>query len=128
MSAAGFIAVGIGAAIGAWLRWALGVGMNAVVPNLPLGTLVANLAGGFMIGLAVEAFVQHPVFAPEIRLFVITGFLGGLTTFSTFSAESVELLARQQYGWATLHIGTHLFGSLAMTMLGIAVVRSLGPQ
>src|SRR5690348_8760284 len=108
MNAAGFVAVGVGAVLGAWLRWALALGMNTIIPNLPLGTLVANLAGGFIIGVAVEAFVQHPVLAPEIRLFLITGFLGSLTTFSTFSAESVAMLQRGQLGWASLHIVLHL--------------------
>lgn len=125
MSGAGFLAVGVGAAIGAWLRWSLGLGLNAVVPNLPLGTLAANLIGGFLIGVAVELFTLHPVLAPEIRLFVITGLLGGLTTFSAFSAEAVDLLQRAQYGWAFGLISVHLLGSLAMTLLGIALVRTL---
>ncbi len=124
MNATGLMAVGAGAAIGAWLRWVLSLGLNALLPNLPLGTLTANLVGGFLIGVAVELFTLHPVLAPEIRLFVITGFLGGLTTFSTFSAEAVSLIQRDQYGWAFALIGTHLLGSLLMTLLGIAVVRA----
>lgn len=123
MNAVGFVAVGAGAAIGAWLRWALDLGLNALLPNLPLGTLTANLIGGFLIGVAVELFTLHPVVPPEVRLFVITGFLGGLTTFSTFSAEVVDLLQRQQYGWAFALIGAHLLGSLLMTLVGIAAVR-----
>ncbi|MEQ1776184.1 MAG: fluoride efflux transporter CrcB [Burkholderiales bacterium] len=125
MNAVGFFAVGVGAVIGAWLRWGLSVGLNAVVPNLPLGTLLCNLVGGFLIGVAVELFALHPVMAPEIRLFVITGFLGGLTTFSAFSAEAVALLQRNEYGWAFGMISTHLLGSLAMTLLGIALMRAL---
>jgi CrcB protein len=125
MNAVGLIAVGAGAMFGAWLRWALSLSLNLVLPNLPLGTLTANLVGGFLIGVAVELFTLHPVVAPEIRLFVITGFLGGLTTFSTFSAETVGLLQRAQYGWAFTLIGAHLLGSLAMTLLGIALVRSV---
>ena len=125
MNVAGFVAVGVGAAIGAWLRWALSLGLNAVVPNLPMGTLAANLVGGFLVGVAVELFTLHPVLAPEIRLFVITGLLGGLTTFSAFSAETVALLQREQYAWALGLISAHLAGSLAMTLLGIAVVRYL---
>ena len=125
MNGVGLLAVGVGAAFGAWLRWGLGVALNAVVPQLPMGTLVANLAGGFLIGVAVELFTLHPVLAPEIRLFVITGFLGGLTTFSTFSAETVSLLQRGQAGWAVSIISAHLVGSIAMTLLGIAVVREL---
>ena len=123
MNAVGLLAVGAGAAIGAWLRWALSLGLNTMLPNLPLGTLAANLVGGLLIGVALELFTLHPVLAPEIRLFVITGFLGGLTTFSTFSAESESLLQRGQYGWAVTLIGAHLLGSLAMTLLGIAIVR-----
>ncbi len=125
MNGAGLLAVGLGAAFGAWLRWGLGVALNALVPQLPMGTLLANLAGGFLIGVAVELFTLHPVLAPEIRLFVITGFLGGLTTFSTFSAETVSLLQRGQMGWAVSIISAHLLGSIAMTLLGIAVVREL---
>jgi CrcB protein len=125
MNAVGLLAVGAGAAIGAWLRWALSLGLNVIVPNLPMGTLTANLVGGFLIGVAVELFTLHPVIAPEIKLFVITGFLGGLTTFSTFSAEAVALLQREQYGWAFGLVGAHLLGSLAMTLLGIALVRAV---
>ena len=125
MNAVGLFAVGAGAMLGAWLRWALSLGLNLALPNLPLGTLTANLVGGFLIGVAVELFTLHPVIAPEIRLFVITGFLGGLTTFSSFSAEAVGLMQRAQYGWALTLIGAHLLGSLAMTLLGIAAVRSL---
>ena len=125
MPVSAFIAVGAGAALGAWLRWWLGVALNAVVPTLPLGTLAANLIGGYLIGVAVEFFIVHATFAAELRLFAITGFLGGLTTFSTFSAEAVTLLSRDQYGWAAAHIGAHLAGSLMMTILGIATVRAL---
>jgi CrcB protein len=123
MNTVGFLAVGIGAVFGAWLRWGLSVSLNAVVPNLPLGTLLCNLVGGFIIGVAVELFTLHPVLPPELRLFVITGFLGGLTTFSAFSAEAVALLQRNEYGWALGMISAHLLGSLAMTLLGIALVR-----
>lgn len=125
MNAAGFVAVGMGAVFGAWLRWGLSAGLNTLLPNLPLGTLLCNVAGGFIVGVAVELFTQHPVMAPEIRLFVITGFLGSLTTFSAFSAEAVALLQRNEYGWAFGLIGAHLLGSLAMTLLGIALVRAM---
>jgi len=125
MNAVGLVAVGVGAVGGAWLRWALSLGLNTVWPNLPLGTLTANLVGGFLIGVAVELFTLHPVLAPEIRLFVITGFLGSLTTFSAFSAEAVGLLQRGQFGWAFAMISAHLLGSLAMTLLGIVLVRTL---
>jgi fluoride exporter len=125
MSAYGFAAVGAGAALGAWLRWALGLALNMLVPQLPLGTLAANLVGGYLIGVAVAVFEQHAFLPPELRLFVITGFLGGLTTYSTFSAESVSLLTSGRYGWAAVHTVTHLGGSLAMTALGILSVRLL---
>jgi CrcB protein len=125
VTALGLTAVGIGAVLGAWLRWGLGIWLNAVVPEVPLGTLVANLFGGFVIGLAVEFFAVYPGVAPEWRLALITGFLGALTTFSTFSAEAVTLLARAQYAWAVLHIGLHLAGSIVMTVAGIATARLL---
>jgi CrcB protein len=124
MNGAGFLAVGAGAALGAWLRWGLSVALNHLSPNLPLGTLISNLVGGYLIGIAVEILVNHALLAPEWRLFIITGFLGGLTTFSTFSSEAVGLLSRQQYGWAFALIGAHLAGSLLMTALGIMTVRS----
>jgi len=123
MTALGLTAVGVGAVLGAWLRWGLGIWLNPVLPEVPLGTLLANLAGGFVIGLAVEFFAVYPGVAPEWRLALITGFLGALTTFSTFSAEAVTLLARAQYAWAALHIGLHLAGSISMTIAGVAVLR-----
>jgi len=125
MGVTGFVAVGAGAVLGAWMRWGLGIALNAMVPNLPLGTLTANLVGGYIVGVAVEFFLQHASVPAEWRLFVITGFLGSLTTFSTFSAEAVELLALQRYGWAMLHVGSHLAGSLVMTVLGLYTVRWL---
>jgi CrcB protein len=111
--------------LGAWMRWGLGVALNTVVPNLPLGTLAANLIGGYLIGIAVESVLQLHLVSAEWRLFIITGFLGSLTTFSTFSIEAVELLSMQRYGWAVLHIGSHFAGSLAMTVLGIYTVRAV---
>ena len=125
MTAAAFAAVGIGAAIGAWLRWGLGSVLNPVVPTLPLGTLAANLIGGYLVGLAVAFFADNAAIPPEWRLFIITGFLGGLTTFSTFSAEAVTLLLRTQYAWATGLILSHLAGSIVMTLLGIATFKWL---
>lgn len=123
MSAGGFVAVGVGAMLGAWTRWGLSLVLNTVLPTLPLGTLVANLAGGYLIGVAVELVLQLQLVSAEWRLFIITGFLGSLTTFSTFSIEAVELMSQQRYGWAMLHVGSHLAGSLAMTVLGIHTVR-----
>ena len=121
----GFISVGIGAAIGAWLRWWLGVMLNPLFPTLPPGTLAANLLGGYLIGLAVAFFAQHPGLSPEIRLLVVTGFLGGLTTFSTFSAEVVTLFSRSEYIWGSIEAGVHLLGSFAMTALGMMTISLL---
>lgn len=120
-----FLAVGIGAAIGAWLRWGLGLWLNPAVPELPMGTLSANLVGGYLIGLAIAFFMQNPGISPEWRLLIITGFLGGLTTFSTFSAETVTLLMRGQYAWGSAIIVAHLGGSLLMTVLGIQTFKWL---
>lgn len=121
----GFLAVGAGAAFGAWLRWWLGVVLNPVFPTLPFGTLAANLIGGYLVGVAVAFFAEHAGLPPEARLFVITGFMGGLTTFSTFSAEAVTLLSRSEYVWALAHSVVHLGGSLAMTALGMFTVKLL---
>ena len=118
-------AVGFGAAAGAWLRWFLGLRLNPIFPTLPLGTLAANLIGGLLVGVAVAWFDRHPQVAPQARLFVITGFMGGLTTFSTFSSEVVSLLLRREYLWALGTAGVHLFGSLLLTGLGIALVALL---
>lgn len=125
MEASGFAAVGIGAALGAWLRWFLGLRLNPVFPTLPLGTLAANLIGGLLVGVALAVFERHPQLPPQVRLFVITGFMGGLTTFSTFSSEVVNLGLRGQYLWAAGAAGIHLVGSLALTALGIGLVASL---
>ena len=122
-----FAAVAVGAALGAWLRWGLSLWLNARLESLPLGTLLANIGGGFMIGIAIGVFENFPELSPEWRLLVITGFLGGLTTFSTFSAESVLLLQRGAYGWAFLHTALHLFGSIAACIAGLAVWRQLYP-
>ena len=123
MSGAGFIAVGLGAALGAWMRWWLGLALNAATPHLPLGTLAANLIGGYLIGVAVEVFSQHGGLSQEMKLFVITGFLGGLTTFSSFSGESLILLQRGQFALALVHTAAHLFGSLACAGLGFWLLR-----
>lgn len=118
-----FTAIGLGAALGAWLRWGFGLWFNHLQPEMPLGTLAANLIGGYLVGVAVAFFMQHPGLSPEWRLFCITGFLGGLTTFSTFSAETVTLLMRGQYTWAAGIITAHLGGSLLMTVLGIQTMK-----
>ena len=119
------LAVFAGAGLGALLRWWLGGWLNPLLPALPLGTLAANLLGGLLVGTASAVFARHGGLAPEWRLFVITGFMGGLTTFSTFSLEVVTLLGRRQYGWALGAAGIHLFGSLLLTALGILVAHAL---
>ncbi|MDR2875946.1 MAG: fluoride efflux transporter CrcB [Methylobacillus sp.] len=121
---AGFAAVGIGAALGAWMRWGLGLLLNPLFPGLPYssGTLAANLIGGYLIGICMALL---PNLSPEIRLFAMTGFLGGLTTFSTFSAEAVALLQNERYGLLAAHISLHLLGSLALTGVGIWTVHLL---
>lgn len=122
MGPSGFVAVGVGAALGAWLRWWLGGRFNPLFPTIPLGTLAANLIGGFLVGVAVAYFERHPNAPAEVRLVVITGFMGGLTTFSTFSSEVVSLIGRGEYAWAAAAATVHLFGSLVLTGAGIAVV------
>jgi fluoride exporter len=117
------VAVGGGAAAGAWLRWALGMALNPAFPTLPLGTLAANLLGGILMGFAMELLTRHAVLPPEVRLMVTTGFLGGLTTFSTFSAEVVTLLLRKELLWGAIAIGVHVAGSLILTIVGILLVR-----
>lgn len=119
------VSVFVGAGLGALLRWLLGSRLNPLFPALPLGTLAANLLGGLLIGLALAWLARHPSVPPEIRLFLITGFLGGLTTFSTFSAEVVTLLSRGEILWGCGAIAAHLAGSLAMTALGMALAHWL---
>ena len=120
----GFIAVGVGAAIGAWLRLGLSIWLNPQVTKFPLGTLAANLIGGFLVGIAIAYFAKHSDLSPAWRLFAITGFLGGLTTFSTYSAEVVGLLERGDIMPALLVASAHLIGSFALTALGLWVYRA----
>jgi len=121
----GILAVGGGAAAGAWLRWGLGIALNPVFPTLPLGTLAANLVGGLLMGVTMEILTRHAVLSPEAQLLVTTGFLGGLTTFSTFSGEVVTLLLRREYLWGSVAISAHVVGSLALTIVGILLARAL---
>ena len=120
-----FLAVGAGAVLGAWLRWFLVGEFNAALPHLPLGTLIANVAGGLMIGFMVAWLASAPHIHANARLFAITGFLGALTTFSSFSAESLELLHAGRYGWAVAHSALHLFGSLSAAAGGFALFKVL---
>ena len=117
-----FLAVSIGGMLGCLLRWCLAIFMNRYFPTIPPGTLAANLIGCYIIGIALAFFAQYPAFAPEWRLFVTTGFCGGLTTFSTFSAEVVLLMQSGRNSAALVAIGTHLVGSLLLTFAGIATV------
>ncbi|MBU0751908.1 MAG: fluoride efflux transporter CrcB [Gammaproteobacteria bacterium] len=125
MNGLSLLAIGIGAALGAWLRYGLGLWLNPLFATVPLGTLAANLAGGYLVGVAVAVFHINVELSPELRLFLVTGFLGALTTFSTFSAEVVHLIQNARYGWAAGAAGLHLFGSLLMTGLGIFTIHKL---
>ena len=122
---ASFAAVGAGAALGAWIRWALGLALNPVFPTVPLGTLAANLLGGFLMGVTMSLVAHYEAMAPEMRLLLTTGFLGGLTTFSTFSAEATTLFTRGQLGWTTAMVLVHVAGSIAMTLLGLFLTHLL---
>lgn len=125
MSPLAFLMIGLGATFGAWLRWLLSLWINPLFPAIPLGTLAANLLGGYLMGIALGTFQQWPALSPELRLLITTGFLGGLTTFSTFSAETTMLLLRQQYAWCISAIALHVIGSLLMTWLGLLTVNYL---
>lgn len=119
------VAVFGGGGLGCLLRWWLGMMLNPIFPTVPLGTLAVNLIGGMLIGLASAFFSHNASVPPELRLMVITGFLGGLTIFSTFSLEVVTLLAQRQYLWGLGLAGLHLMGSLMMTALGMLIVHAL---
>lgn len=115
-------AVALGAALGALLRWRVGLWLNGGT-GLPLGTLLVNCAGGLLVGAALVLFMRHP--HDTWRLFAVTGFLGGLTTFSAFSAESLLFLQRGQWGLALLHTGSHVLGALACAGLGYVLARGM---
>lgn len=119
------IAVFCGAGLGALLRWWLSMALNPVFPTIPLGTLASNLIGGLLVGVAAAFFSHNSSVPPEVRLLIITGFMGGLTTFSTFSVEVVTLLGRTEYLWALAAASVHLFGSLAMTALGLMMTNAM---
>ena len=114
------VAIFSGAGLGALLRWFLGTKLNSFYPSIPLGTLSANLLGGYLIGVFIAFFASNTAIAPEWRLFIITGFLGGLTTFSTFSAEIVTLIQEGRLSMSLVALFLHVMGSIAMTLLGIA--------
>jgi CrcB protein len=121
------LAICVGASLGALLRWWLGLALNGLFPTVPPGTLAANLVGGYLVGLAIAFFASYAAIAPEWRLLVITGFCGGLTTFSTFSAELVVLLQQGRAAWALAAAAAHLAGSVLMTVAGIATMFWLRP-
>ena len=120
-----FLSVGLGAFAGAVMRWLLGIALNPILPELPLGTLASNLIGGLIMGMMLGLFAHYEALPIAWRLAITTGFLGGLTTFSTFSGETVTLFLRQQYGWTAAIIAAHLFGSLLLTLAGIGLMRLL---
>jgi CrcB protein len=124
---ASIIAISVGAALGALFRWYLANQLNAQYPNLPLGTLAANLIGGYFIGIAVAVVLAYPTVPPLLRLFFITGCMGGLTTFSTFSAEVVTALLGGRLIWAGATVLIHVTGSIVTTLLGIGTVRLIRP-
>jgi fluoride exporter len=121
------LAICVGASLGALLRWWLGLVLNGLFPTIPPGTLTANLVGGYLVGLAIAFFATYSAIAPEWRLLVITGFCGGLTTFSTFSAELVGLLQQGRPAWALAAAAAHLAGSVLTTFAGIATMLWLRP-
>ena len=123
MNIVSFLAVGFGAFAGAVMRWLLGLALNPILPLLPLGTLAANLIGGLIMGIALGAFAHYDTLPIAWRLAITTGFLGGLTTFSAFSGETVTLMLSRQYAWTAAIIAAHVLGSIALTLAGIALVR-----
>nr|WP_219857879.1 fluoride efflux transporter CrcB [Pseudomonas lactis] len=122
------IVIAVGASLGAWLRWLLGMKLNALFPTIPPGTVVANMVGGYIIGLAIAFLAASPTLSPEWRLLIITGFCGGLTTFSTFSAETVALIQEGRLVWALGSISLHVAGSLAMTAAGLLSYQMIGTR
>ncbi|NWB53357.1 fluoride efflux transporter CrcB [Pseudomonas sp. F8002] len=118
-------AIAVGASLGAWIRWGLGMRLNALFPTIPPGTVIANLVGGYIIGLALAFFASNPSISQEWRLLIMTGFCGGLTTFSTFSAETLTLIQEGRIFWALGAIGIHVTGSLVMTALGLLTYQYL---
>jgi len=119
-----WLAVAVGASMGAWIRWGLSISLNGI-GIIPLGTFLANAIGGLLMGVALGVLQSVPSLSPEWRLLLTTGFLGGLTTFSTFSAEAFTLLQKQDYGWAGLYIVSHVMVSIVLTMTGYWCVMRL---
>ncbi|BFT63297.1 fluoride efflux transporter CrcB [Pseudomonas moorei] len=120
------LVIAVGASLGAWLRWLLGIKLNALFPTIPPGTVAANMVGGYIIGFAIAFLAASPSLSPEWRLLVITGFCGGLTTFSTFSAETVALIQEGRLLWALGSVSLHVVGSLVMTAAGLLTYQMIG--
>ena len=125
MDVATVLAVFLGAGLGALARWTLGIVLNPLFPTLPLGTLTANVAGGLLMGVALGVFAQFESIPVAWRLAVTTGFLGGITTFSTYSAETVTLLLRGEYRWASMHLALHVVASLVATLAGLSLTQAV---
>ena len=120
-----FVAIAVGAVLGAWLRWLLALWLNRHADAIPWGTFTANMVGGYLIGLVLGVFAAHPEWPPFWRLLIVTGFLGGLTTFSAFSAETVAFLEEGRLAMAATYSAVSLAGSLALTLLGLYTARAL---
>lgn len=117
-----FISIGLGAVLGAWLRWGISLRFNHYFSNIALGTVLVNLIGAFIVGYAISLFSASSL-SPQYKLFIVTGFCGALTTFSSFSIEVMNLLQRGQFGYALLTIAIHVIGSLLFTLLGMIVYQ-----
>lgn len=117
------LSIGIGAILGALLRWKLGEYYNHIFPTLPMGTLIANLLGSFLMGILIFLTIEHSFLSQEVRLGIITGFLGSLTTFSTFSGEALILFSREEYLWLLALVGLHVGGSLLMVCAGYSILK-----
>ena len=118
-----WVAVGMGAALGAWLRWGLGLWLGGLHGFVQVGTLAANLAGGFLVGLALGFFSSNPQLTPEWRLFIITGFLGGLTTFSSFSLDAITLFERGEFGLGAIYVVGSVILSITGLWMGLLAMR-----
>ncbi len=120
-----FLSIGLGAVLVAWSGWGLGTACNHIFPSVPFGTLFANLIGSFLIGIMIVFTKEHHFFSENVRLGIITGFLGALTTFSTFSTDVVNLFSKQQYLFGSVTLLTNVCGALVMTLVGIYLTRAL---
>jgi CrcB protein len=113
-----FLYIGLAAAIGAWSRWGIGILLNTMHPIFPLGTLTVNLIGGYLMGISMGAFELFSELSPDLKLIINIGFLGGLTTFSAFTAEVFQLLQKNEFVASLTLVALHVIGSLLMAYLG----------